>query len=118
MSSAIIHATVDLSPEDNQVLTAMSREEHLPESALLTKLVREGLARRRLVWACAAYARGDLNLMQAARYADLNVYELLDELKRRDIAISTPEQFLDGLSDLAELFALPELRVAAEQARA
>ncbi len=35
---------------------------------------------------------------------------MLDELKRREIELVSPEQFLSGLEDLADLFDLPELR--------
>ena len=43
---------------------------------------------------------------------------MLDELKRRDIEIVSPEQFLDGLADLADLFDLPDLREVAGELRA
>jgi predicted HTH domain antitoxin len=88
------------------------------ESTLLKKLVLDGLTRRRLDWACAAYARGEIDIRDAAHYAGLNIYEMLDELKRRDVKIVLPEQFLDGLADLADLFDLPELREVAGELRA
>ena len=53
----------------------------------------------------------------AARYVGLSGYEMLDELKRRDIGMVSPEQFLDGLADLADLFDLPELREVASELR-
>jgi predicted HTH domain antitoxin len=106
-----------LSPEEGMVLKQMSREEHLPEATLLRKFVVESLARRRLDWACAAYARGEIDLRGAACYAGLSVYEMLDELKCRNIQMVSPEQFLDGLDDLAALFDLPELREAASEVR-
>ncbi|HIC95473.1 TPA: hypothetical protein EYP12_02460 [Candidatus Bipolaricaulota bacterium] len=99
-------------------LEQLSREEHLPESTLLRKLVLDGLARRRLDWACAAYARGEIDIRSAARYASFSIYEMLNELKRRDIEIVSPEQFLDGLADLADLFDAPELREVAGELRA
>ncbi len=46
------------------------------------------------------------------------VYEMIDELKRRDIEMVSPEQFLDGLEDLADLFDMPELREVADELRA
>ena len=46
---------------------------------LLKKLVLEGLARRRLEWAYAAYARGEVDIDGAARYADISVYKMIDE---------------------------------------
>ena len=118
MATQSITKTIRLSPEEGAALEQMSREEHLPETTLLKKLVLEGLARRRLEWACAAYARGEVDIGGAARYADLSVYEMIDELKRRDIEMVSPEQFLDGLEDLADLFDMPELREVADELRA
>ena len=118
MATQSITKTIRLSPAEGAALEQMSREEHLPETTLLKKLVLEGLARRRLEWACAAYARGEVDIGGAARYAELSVYEMIDELKRRDIEMVSPEQFLDGLEDLADLFDMPELHEVADELRA
>jgi len=117
MTTQAVTKTIRLSPEEERALEQMSREEHLSETVLLKKLVSESLARRRLDWACAAYARGEIDIRGAAQYAGLNIYEMLDELKRRDVEIVSPEQFLDGLADLADLFDLPELREVAGELR-
>ncbi len=118
MTMQAVTKTIRLSPEEERALEQMSREEHLSETVLLKKLVSESLARRRLDWACAAYARGEIDIRGAAHYAGLNIYEMLDELKRRDVEIVSPDQFLDGLADLADLFDLPELREVAGELRA
>jgi len=117
MAAQSVTKTIRLSPEEGAALEQMSREEHLPETTLLKKLVLEGLARRRLEWACAAYTRGEVDIGGAAHYADISVYEMIDELKRRDIEMVSPEQFLDGLEDLADLFDMPELRKVAGELR-
>jgi predicted HTH domain antitoxin len=117
MATQSITKTIQLSPEEGAALEQMSREEHLPETTLLRKLVLEGLARRRLQWACAAYARGEVDIGGAARYANISIYEMIDELKQRDIEMVSPEQFLDGLEDLADLFDMPELREMADELR-
>jgi predicted HTH domain antitoxin len=109
--------TIRLSPQEDTLLTRMSQEEHLSPGTLLKKLVLDGIGRQRVEWACAAYKRGELGIAGAARYAGLNVYEMLDELKRRNVQIVSSEQFLDGLDDLAELYNLPELGDVASQAR-
>ncbi|MGA9348505.1 MAG: hypothetical protein WBW48_06840 [Anaerolineae bacterium] len=118
MTMQAVTKTICLSPEEERALEQMSREEHLSETVLLKKLVSESLARRRLDWACAAYARGEIDIRGAVHYAGLNIYEMLDELKRRDVEIVSPDQFLDGLADLADLFDLPELREVAGELRA
>jgi predicted HTH domain antitoxin len=117
MTMQAVTKTIRLSPTEEMALEQISREEHLPASTLLKKLVLDGLARRRLEWACAAYQRGELTLNSAARYADISIYEMLDELKRRGTEIVSPTQFLDGLDDLADLFDMPELRAVAGELR-
>lgn len=112
-TTKIIH----LSPQESMALQQMSQEEHVPETVLLKKLVLESLSRRRLEWACAAYARGEIDLSSAARYADVSVYEMMDELRRREIEMVSVEQFLDGLESLSEMFDLPALREAAAELR-
>jgi predicted HTH domain antitoxin len=118
MTMQAVTKTIRLSPEEERALEQMSRKEHQSETVLLKKLVSESLARRRLDWACAAYARGEIDIRGAAHYAGLNIYEMLDELKRRDVEIVSPEQFLNGLADLADLFDLPELREVAGELQA
>jgi len=117
MNTQVVTRTIHLSHQEDMTLRQMSREEHVPETALLKKLVLESLTRRRLEWACRAYARGELDLSRAARYADVDIYEMMDELRRRGIQMISTEQFLDGLENLADLFELPELREAATELR-
>ena len=113
MASQVVKKTIRLSSEEDMALRQMSREEHVPETVLLKKLILESLAHRRLEWACAAYARGDIDLGAAARYADVSTYEMMDELRQRGIEMVSVEQFLDGLGNLADLFELPALREVA-----
>jgi len=118
MTDQSVAKTIHLSPKEGASLKQMSLEEHLPEATLLKKLVLEGLAHRRLGWACSAYERGELDISSAARYAGLSVYEMLDELRQRDVELVSPEQFLEGLKDIANLFDMPELREVTEELRA
>ena len=102
--------SVRLTPEEDTVLQRVSHVERLPETALLHKFVLDGLAHYRLEHACRAYARGEVNLSQAARYADVSVEEVMHELEQRGIDYGpTTEQFLDGLETLAAEFDAPEL---------
>jgi|Deesub1362B_J571_1020462.scaffolds.fasta_scaffold34456_2 predicted HTH domain antitoxin len=97
--------SVNLSPEEASWLRKISREEHLPESALLKKLVLDGLERLRLERACTAYARGEADLTGAARYAGISVTQMMEELERRGISYSPSfDDFLDGLESLLDTF--------------
>jgi hypothetical protein len=65
----------------------------------------EGLAHYRLEEAVQAYSRGELDLSAAARHAGISVYQMLNELQRRDITPpAAREKFLDGLETLAQTF--------------
>ncbi len=90
----------------------------LDEVALLQKFVRDGLVRYRTGLAERAYANGELNLSDAARYAGIGVEEMMRELEWRGIDYGpTVEQFLDGLETLAEDFSVDELRQVAAEVR-
>jgi len=110
--------SVRLTPEEDTALQQVSRVERLPETALLQKFVLDGLARYRLEHACRAYARGEVNLSQAARHADVSVEEMMRELEQRGIDYGpTTAQFLDGLETLAVEFDAPALRQVATEMR-
>lgn len=110
--------TIPLTPIERETLRQISTVEHLDEEALLKKFVREGLIRYRIEFAARAYARGELNLSGAARYAGIGVEEMMRELEQRGIDYGpTVEQFLDGLDTLAEDFGVEELHQVATEMR-
>jgi hypothetical protein len=101
----LVTKSVRLSPEESKELRRISEKEFISEAALMRKLICEGLARYRLESAISAYMRGELDLSSAARYAGVSVYQIMNEIQRRGIAISSSiEKFLDGLQALAESF--------------
>lgn len=94
-----------LTPEEESSVKQISAETHLPESTLIRKFVLEGVARYRLDEAIAAYQRGEIDLSRAVRYAQVSVYQMLDELRRRGISINASEEkFLHGLEGFATDF--------------
>jgi predicted HTH domain antitoxin len=102
---AMVTKSIRLAPEEGRALKKISETEHVSEAALMKKFVLEGIARRRLEQAIAAYRQGEIDLSAAARHADTSVYHLLEELKARDITPEAAnEKFLDGLRTLAEFF--------------
>lgn len=110
--------TIPLTPIERETLQQISTVEHLDEEALLKKFVREGLIRYKIEFAARAYARGELNLSGAARYAGIGVEEMMHELEQRGIDYGpTVEQFLDGLDTLAEDFGVEELHQVATEMR-
>lgn len=107
---SVVH-TVTLSASEVEALKRISHVEHLDEAALVNKFVRDGLVRYRLEHAIRAYARGEVTLSQAARYAEVSVEDMMNEMEARGIYLSTTiPQFLDGLENLANAFGgSPEL---------
>lgn len=111
--------SVRFSPEESTLLAQVSEREHLPEGALLRKLVLDGLARFRLEQAIADYEAGELNVGEAAQRAGVGVHRLLAELDRRGIDTIAPEHFRASLEHLTELFGgSPELRDTLSELRA
>ncbi len=110
---------VTLSGTEDEILRRISHIEHLDEDALLKKFIREGLARYRLEHAIRAYRRGEINLSQAARHAEVSVEDMMNEMEARGIYINTStSQFLDGLENLAQAFdGSPELQSLIDELR-
>ncbi|MBI3958041.1 MAG: hypothetical protein HY328_04450 [Chloroflexi bacterium] len=97
--------SVRLSSDESEMLAQISQTEGVSESAVLRRLVREGLNGYRLEQAVHSYQRGESDMQAAARYAGVSVYHLMVELEKRDIAPpATTEKFVDGLKTLVETF--------------
>ena len=55
--------------------------------------------------AIQSFARGEVDMSAAARYADVSIYHLMVELEKRDITPpAATEKFVDGLKTLVETF--------------
>jgi len=103
--SEYITRTIKLAPNEMAAVRQISLDEHLPEDALLKKLVLDSVARYRRQRAVQAYQRGELDLSRAARYAEISVYEMMDKLRRQGIPINrSVDKFLDGLEGFADDF--------------
>jgi hypothetical protein len=85
----------------------------------MRKLILDGLALYQLEKACQAYARKELNLSAAARYAGVSIYEMMSELEKRSIPVNASvEKFLDGIQNFAEAFgSSPALQQALAEAQ-
>lgn len=97
--------SVRLSADESKMLAQISRIEGVSESALLRRLIREGLNDIRIEQAVHSYQRGEADMQAAARYADVSIYHLMVELEKRDITPpAATEKFIDGLKTLVETF--------------
>jgi len=66
-----------------QGLEEIAATEHLDRTAVLRKLLAEGIARYRLDRALRLYAEGHISKTRAAELAGVSLYDILDELERR-----------------------------------
>ncbi len=97
--------SVRLSADESKMLAQISQIEGVSESALLRRLIREGLNDIRIEQAVHSYQRGEADMQAAARYADVSIYHLMVELEKRDITPpAATEKFIDGLKTLVETF--------------
>ncbi|HEX5415942.1 MAG TPA: hypothetical protein VFZ25_09775 [Chloroflexota bacterium] len=113
--SRTITKSVRLTPEESALVAEVSQREHLPEGALIRKLILDGLSRYRLDEAITEYATGVLNLGEAAGAAGVSVQRMLAELDRRGFEAVTPAHFRASLNNLVDLFGgSPEIRAILE----
>jgi len=70
----------------------------------MRKWILDALAHARLEHAIADYARGELNLGEAAARTEVSLAPFVAELDARGIDTITPAHFQSSLSQLANLF--------------
>ncbi len=103
--SAFVTQTITLSREEAATIQQISTSEHLPEDILLKKFILDSVARYRRQQAVQAYRRGKLDLSRAAHYANISVYDMMDELHGQGISLNrSVEKFLDGLENFINAF--------------
>lgn len=109
--SETITKSIRLREEEVKWLKTISRTEHMSESALMKRLICEGLKNYRLEKAAASYSNKEFHLADAARAAGVGIRKMMAELEKRGIPIhSSEEMFLEGLENLGEMFDDPILR--------
>ncbi len=97
--------SIRLDEDNSEKLKQISQDEGVSEAALLKRFVLKGIAEQRLEKAIIAYKRGEADLSAAAKYAEISVYHMMNELAKRDITIpAEAEKFMDGLKTLMDTF--------------
>ncbi len=104
-AQTLVTKSIRLKTEDSMALAQISQNKGVSEASIMQQFVLEGIAKQRLEDAIGAYARGETDLSAAARYASVSVYQMMTEVKRRDISFPGESQkFIDGLKALVEMF--------------
>lgn len=88
-------------PDDlDDELKEYVEEEHLDRSTAVRKLISEGLSQWRLERALTLLDEGRVTLSRAAEIADMNVWEITQEVKERDISYVSDRHGVNDLDDL------------------
>ncbi len=76
----------------------MAETEHLDRTAVIRKLIAEGLQHYRLDRAMRLYTEGRISKARAAEMSGVSIYEILDEVDRR--GLRSPYTVQDAREDL------------------
>lgn len=100
-----ITKSIRLDTKSSKKLKEISQEEGVSEAAILKRFILKGIAEQRLEKAVVAYQRGEADLSAAAKYAEISVYHMMNELVKRDISVpADAEKFVSGLKTLMDTF--------------
>ena len=105
--SQIVQLNIRITNEMAKEIEYISEQEALRKSDIARKWLIEGLRRWKLDQAISGYQRQEMTLTRAAEEAGLSVYEMMDELQHRGIALdqTTPEDARNEIKALLERFA-------------
>jgi hypothetical protein len=118
MSVMMITKSVRLTPDEAQELARAAQQTAATESALMKKLILEGLQAQKLDRAIQFYMRREVDLRGGAALAGVSYNRFLRQVQARHIVILEDQTFLERLYDLAETFENLELQEAIREVEA
>ena len=118
MSVIMITKSVRLTPDEAQELARAAQQTAATESALMKKLILEGLQAQKLDRAIQSYMRREVDLRGGAALAGVSYNRFLRQVQARHIVILEDQTFLERLYDLAETFENLELQEAIREVEA
>jgi len=118
MSVMMITKSVRLTSDEAQELARAAQQTAATESALMKKLILEGLQAQKLDRAIQAYMRREVDLRGGAALAGVSYNRFLRQVQARHIVILEDQTFLERLYDLAETFENLELQEAIREVEA
>lgn len=91
--SKVVQLNIRITDELAEEIEYISQQEALHKSDIARKWLIEGLRRWKLDRAVSRYQMREITLARAAEEAGLSMYEMMDELQKRGIALdrTTPE---------------------------
>jgi predicted HTH domain antitoxin len=84
----LIPATVRIPEDFLKEITSFVKDMHLDKSSYLREILQKGFAEDRQERLLAKYQTGDLSVEEASRLLDLNTWDFLLLLKKRNIALN------------------------------
>lgn len=87
--------TVRIPEEDLTRLTELAKRLRVDRSTLILRALDSGVKDVLVADALQRYQRGELSAMAAAHGAGLNMWQFLDEMKRRGVPFRTDEELLE-----------------------
>ena len=88
--------SVRLEDEDLTDIRAVGKDLGMGQSAALKQALRKGVRELRIENALGKYSKGGLTLSLAAKKARVSIWELLDEMKARNVFLRTDEENLEA----------------------
>lgn len=115
MSASTMTKSIRLGAEEAEALSQIARQTSINEASLMKKWVLEGIRAHKLETAVRAYMEREVDLRGGAAMAEISFNRFLREVQKRNIIVLEDEQFLDRLSELADIFDNEPLRQAVNQ---
>jgi predicted HTH domain antitoxin len=103
-----VQLSLRISPELAREIEMIAAEEALHKTDVVRKYLIEGVRHWKLEQAISRYQQGQISLERAAADAGLSLYEMMNELRRRGIALdqTTPAEAREEIRALlAEIVA-------------
>ena len=84
-----VQLNIRISQELADQIEYAARQESLSRNALCRKWIIEGLRRWKLEQAISRYQQGEISLERAAEEAGVSLYDMMDELGQRGVALDS-----------------------------
>lgn len=78
----------------------IAQEEHTDRSTTIRQLIEIGLSVKKLEKALDLYTKRKITLWKAAEIADRSLWEMIEEIKQRQIVVYTEEEARDDLRSI------------------
>ena len=93
----MVVTTVRLDKKTLEELDSLAKEEDVDRTTVLRRALNIGVREMRIDKAVARYRKGLISAWRAAQEAGVNLWELMDVLKKREVRMVTSEEDLERM---------------------